>query len=127
MLAIYKIEVERPLSSLFRASFESAAEARGFETVMELAAPDTGVWKYQKDELIVSLHTYSAPKQRESLVIESHTHDLTSLIAATLKDLLASQLAVLLDPVNDASRIEIEQGLNALLAGLGLPETEVTG
>ncbi|MCH9037452.1 MAG: hypothetical protein IH860_09090 [Chloroflexi bacterium] len=97
----------------------------GFETVMELAAPDTGIWKYQKDDFTVSLHTYSAPKQRESLVIESHTYDLTSLISATLKDLLATQLSVLLDPMDGPTRIEIEQGLNTLLAGLGLPETEV--
>ncbi|MCH8089350.1 MAG: hypothetical protein IH955_04990 [Chloroflexi bacterium] len=125
MLAIYKIEIERPLSSLFRDSFGRVTEAMGFKTVMELAAPDTGVWKYQKDDFIVSLHTYSAPKQSESLVIESHTYDLTPLISATLKDLLVSQLAVLLDPMDGATRNEIEQGLNTLLAGLGLPETEV--
>lgn len=124
MLANYKIEIEQPLSSLFRASFGRAAEAMGFETVMELAAPDTGIWKYQKDDFTVSLHTYSAPKQRDSLVIESHTYDLTSLISATLKDLLASQLTVLLDPMDGPTRNEIEQGLNTLLAGLGLPETE---
>ena len=125
MLAIYKIEIERPLSSLFRDSFGRVTEAMGFKTVMELAAPDTGVWKYQKEDSIVTLHTYSAPKQRESLVIESHTYDLAPLISATLKDLLASQLSVLLDPIDGATRNEIEQGLNTLLAGFGLPETEV--
>ena len=102
-------------------------EAMGFETVMEMAAPDTGVWKYQKDDFIVSLHTYSAQKQRESLVIESRNYDLTPLISATLTDPLASQLTVLLDPMDGATRNEIERGLNTLLAGFGLPETEVEG
>ncbi|MCH8088185.1 MAG: hypothetical protein IIC81_10120, partial [Chloroflexi bacterium] len=51
----------------------------------------------------------------------------TPLISATLKDLLASQLSVLLDPVDGATRNEIEQGLSTLLAGFGLPETEVEG
>ncbi|MEE9248052.1 MAG: hypothetical protein V3U79_05075 [Dehalococcoidia bacterium] len=127
MLTIYKIEVERPLSSLFRDAFGRAAEARGFKTVMELAAPDTGVWEYKKDDFIVSLHTYSAQKRRESLVIECHTYDLTPLISATLRDLLASQISVLLEPVDGATRNEIEEGLNTLLTGLGLPETEAEG
>ncbi len=122
MLTKYDVEVAPSLSSLFREAFGHASERMGFAAVAKLAAPGTGVWEYQRDDVIVSLHTYSAGGQKEHIVIETPSLDLTQLICASLSELITNILTTFLEPVNRAQREEIEEGLAALFTQLGMSE-----
>ncbi|MFQ5874814.1 MAG: hypothetical protein ACE5JL_13610, partial [Dehalococcoidia bacterium] len=82
MINSYRLVVDHALSSLFRDAFNVVVEREGFDSILKLAAPGTGVWEFQRGEVIVSLHTSSAEQDKEELVIQSETSDLTGLIAA---------------------------------------------
>ncbi|MEE9199554.1 MAG: hypothetical protein V3U26_07150 [Dehalococcoidia bacterium] len=116
MITKYSLVVDPALSSLFREAFNTVAERRGFATVLKLAAPGTGVWEYQRQEIIISLHTFSVEEAKERLVIETKSYDLAPLIAAVLSRLTTDLLATFLEPIRTVRRREIEQKLKELLS-----------
>ncbi len=116
MITKYSLVVDPALSALFREAFNTVAELRGFATVLKLAAPGTGVWEYQRQEVIISLHTFSVEEAKERLVIEAKGYDLAPLVYAVLSRLTTDLLVTFLEPIRTVRRREIEQKLRELLS-----------
>jgi hypothetical protein len=116
----YEVVIEPPLSQLFREKFLQNTQETKCCELFHLITPDMpNVWEFRRDKGTFTLsYTEEEGEQKERIVIESDTLDLSDIIIAAIQNGITDYLVQFLLPLAKTSRAELESRIKARLESL---------